>query len=146
MIILFTNMPSSFGYLFPRKQIELTEELYLNILLVWDLRQFSTPLFTVKLPPGIFSAQVVVQDLQQILKDQNEIAIHQSILQVLMTEVQEIINDIALPIMNFPFQFRCNTYNIKFSGNFQRKEESRQIWYRNSDASSTRFPGQICTH
>ena len=56
------------------------------------------------------------KDFQQILREQNEITIHQRNLQVLMTEVYKIVNGIALPIMNSLFQFRCNTNNIR---NFQ---------------------------
>ena len=40
------------------------------------------------------------KDFQQILREQNEITIHQRNLQVLLTEVYKIINCIASPIMN----------------------------------------------
>ena len=53
---------------------------------------------------------------QQILREQNEITIHQRNLQVLMTEVYKIVNGIAPPITNSLFQFRCNTNIIR---NFQ---------------------------
>ena len=53
------------------------------------------------------------KDFQQILREQNEITIHQRNLQVLMTEVYKIVNGIAPPIMNSLFQFRCNTNNIR---------------------------------
>ena len=53
------------------------------------------------------------KDFQQILREQNEITIHQRNLQVLMTEVYKIVNDIARPIMKSLFQFRCNTSNIR---------------------------------
>ena len=33
--------------------------------------------------------------------------------EVLMTEVYKIVNGIAPPITNSPFQFRCNTSSIK---------------------------------
>ena len=56
------------------------------------------------------------RDFQQILREQNEITIHQRNLQVLMTEVYKIVNSIAPPIMNSLFQFHCNTNNIR---NFQ---------------------------
>ena len=56
------------------------------------------------------------KDFQQILREQNEITIHQGNLQVLMTEVNKIVNSIASPIMNSLFQFRYNTSNIR---NFQ---------------------------
>ena len=56
------------------------------------------------------------KDFQQILREQNEITIHQRNLQVLMTEVYKIVNSIAPPIMNSLFQFRYNTNNIR---NFQ---------------------------
>ena len=48
-----------------RKQTEFTDEIYLNILLVSDLRQFSTPLFTIKLPPGILSQDCFAINLAQ---------------------------------------------------------------------------------
>ena len=56
------------------------------------------------------------KDFQQILREQNEISIHQMNLQVLMTEVYKIVNSIAPPIMNSLFQFRYNTNSIR---NFQ---------------------------
>ena len=51
------------------------------------------------------------KDFQQILREQNEITIHQRNLQVLMTEVYKIMNCIASPIMNLQ----------KFSENFLQK-------------------------
>ena len=57
------------------------------------------------------------KDFQQILREQNEITIHQRNLQVLMTEVYKIVNSIAPPIMSSLFQFRYNTNNIR---NFQK--------------------------
>ena len=56
------------------------------------------------------------KDFQQILKEQNEIIIHQRNFQVLMTEVYKTVNGIAPQIMNSLFQFRCSTNNIR---NFQ---------------------------
>ena len=56
------------------------------------------------------------KDFQQILRELNEITIHQRNLQVLMTEVYQVVNSIAPPIMNSLFQFRFNTNNIR---NFQ---------------------------
>ena len=53
------------------------------------------------------------KDFQQILREQNEITIHQRNLQALMTEVYEIVNSIVPPIMNSLFQFRYNTNNIR---------------------------------
>ena len=45
-----------------------------------------------------------------------------------MTEVYKIVNAIAPPIMNFPFQFRCNTNNIR---NFQEffRENRKTVKY-----------------
>ena len=58
------------------------------------------------------------KDFQQILREQNEITIHQRNLQVLMTEVYKIVNGIAPPIMNSLFQFCCNIKkHQKFSRN-----------------------------
>ena len=56
------------------------------------------------------------KDFQQILREQNEITIHQRNLQVLVTEMYKIVNGIAPPITNSLFQFRCNTNSIR---NFQ---------------------------
>ena len=54
------------------------------------------------------------KDFQQILREQNEFKTHQRNLQVLMTEVhEEIVNGIALPIVNSFFQFHCNTNNTR---------------------------------
>ena len=53
------------------------------------------------------------KDFQQILREQNEITIHQRNLQALMTEMYKILNGIPLPIMNSLFQFRNNTNNIR---------------------------------
>ena len=53
------------------------------------------------------------KDFQQILREQNEITIHQRNLQVLMTEVYKIVNNIAPSIMNSLFHFRYNTNNIR---------------------------------
>ena len=53
---------------------------------------------------------------QQILREQNEITIHQRNLQVVMTEVHKIVNSVAPPIISYLFQFHCNTNNIR---NFQ---------------------------
>ena len=40
------------------------------------------------------------KDFQQILREQNEITIHQRNLQVLMTKVYKFVNGIAPPVMN----------------------------------------------
>ena len=56
------------------------------------------------------------KDFQQIRREQNEITIYQKKLQVLMTEVYKIVNVILPSIMNYLFQFCCNTSN---SRNFQ---------------------------
>ena len=56
------------------------------------------------------------KDFQQILREQNEITIHQRNLQVLMTGVYKIVNGIAPPVMISLFQSRCNTKSIR---NFQ---------------------------
>ena len=53
------------------------------------------------------------KDFQQILREKNEITTHQRNLQVLMTEVYKIVNGVAPPIMNFLFQLRCKTNNIR---------------------------------
>ena len=46
------------------------------------------------------------KEFQQILKEQNEITIHQKNLQVLVTEVYKFVNSIGPPIMNSLLQFR----------------------------------------
>ena len=52
-------------------------------------------------------------DYQQLLREQNEIIIHQRSLQVLLTEVHQVVNGIVPTIINSLFQFRCSTNNIK---------------------------------
>ena len=68
------------------------------------------------------------KDFQQILREQNEITIHQMNLQVLMTEVYKVVNGVAPPIMNSLLEFRCNTNNIR---NFQEFfiENSKTVKY-----------------
>ena len=53
---------------------------------------------------------------QNLLETHNELTIHQRKLQVLMTQIYKIVNYVAPPIMNSPFDFRSNEYNIR---NFQ---------------------------
>ena len=53
---------------------------------------------------------------QDLLETFYELTIHQRNLQVLMTEIYEIVNGVALPIMSSLFGFRSNKYNIR---NFQ---------------------------
>ena len=53
------------------------------------------------------------KEFQQILREKNEPTIHQKNLQVLMTEVYKIVNDIAPPIMNSLFNFHANIHNIR---------------------------------
>ena len=56
---------------------------------------------------------------QNLLETHNEFTIHQRNLQVLMTEIYKIVNDVAPPIMNSLFEFRSNEYNIRnFSSTF----------------------------
>ena len=74
------------------------------------------------------------KDFQQILREQNEITIHQRNLQVLMTEVYKIVNSIAPPIMNSLFQFRCNTNNIL---NFQEIYTEKRKTVRYGTATVT---------
>ena len=51
-----------------------------------------------------------------LLQTYNELTIHQRNLQVLMAEIYKIVNCVAPPIMNSPFEFRSIQYNIR---NFQ---------------------------
>ena len=53
------------------------------------------------------------KDFEQMLREEIEITIHQSILQGLLTKVCKIINGIVLPIMNSLFQFRCKKHSIR---------------------------------
>ena len=62
---------------------------------------------------GVRHTEMKTKDFQQILRDQNEITIHQRILQVLRTDLYKIINGIAPPIMSSLFQFRCNKHSIR---------------------------------
>ena len=87
------------------------------------------------------------KDFQQILREQNEFKIHQRNLQVLMTEVHEIVNGIALAT-NSEFFFSISLQykqHQKLLRNFYRKWKNCQIWYGNSDVSSTVSLGEL-TH
>ena len=53
-------------------------------------------------------------NFKSLLLNHNEITIHQRNLQVLMTEIYEIINQIALPIMSSLFEIRENTHNTRY--------------------------------
>ena len=53
------------------------------------------------------------KDFQEIVREQNEITIYQSNLQVSITEVYKNGNSIAPLIMNSLFQFRHNTNSIR---------------------------------
>ena len=65
------------------------------------------------------------KEFQQILREKNETTIHQKNLQVLMTEVYKIVNDIASPIINSLFNFRTNIHNIrKFQGIFTENRKT----------------------
>ena len=67
-------------------------------------------------------------NFKSLLLNHNEITIHQRNLQVLMTEIYEIINQIALPIMSSLFEIRENTHNTRY---FQvlSNESSRTVNY-----------------
>ena len=60
-----------------------------------------------------------------MLETRNELSIHQRNLQVLITEIYKIVNDVAPPIMSSLFGFRINKYNIRnfrvLSTDFRRK-------------------------
>ena len=65
------------------------------------------------------------KDFQQMLREQNEITVHQRNLQVLMTEVYKTVNRIAPPTMTSFFQTRYNTNKIR---NFQENyAENRKL-------------------
>ena len=57
------------------------------------------------------------KDFQQILREKNEITIHQRNLQVLMTQVYKIVNSIAPPIMNLHTKYK----NAKSLDEFKSK-------------------------
>ena len=52
---------------------------------------------------------------ENLLKTHNELTIHQTNLQALMTEIYKIVNGVAPSIMNFLFEFRSNKFNIRNS-------------------------------
>ena len=58
----------------------------------------------------------ILVNFQQILREQNEITVHQKNLQVFMAEVYKIVNDIAPLITNslFPEIFTENRKTVKF--------------------------------
>ena len=53
-------------------------------------------------------------DFKSLLSNHNEITIYQRNLQVLMTEIYKIINDIAPPIMSSLFEIHENTHNTRY--------------------------------
>ena len=59
----------------------------------------------------IYNDQLI--DFKSFLTNYNEINIHQRNLQVLMTEIYEIINHIALPTMSSLFEIRENIHNTR---------------------------------
>ena len=54
-------------------------------------------------------------DFKSLLSNHNEITIHQRNLQVSMTEIYKIINQIAPPIMSSLFEICENTHNTRYS-------------------------------
>ena len=63
--------------------------------------------------------KLIYQDncnFQVLLEEQHDFSIHQRNLQVLMTEIYQIVNGIAPPIMNSLFTFSLNQHNLR---NFQ---------------------------
>ena len=61
------------------------------------------------------------------MKGKNEPTIHQKNLQAFMTEVYEIANGVAPPVMNSLFNFHANIYNIR---NFQEIFTENRKTYR----------------
>ena len=53
-------------------------------------------------------------DFKSLLLNHNKTTIHQTNLQVLMTETYKIINHTAPPIMSFLFEMRENTHNTRY--------------------------------
>ena len=53
-------------------------------------------------------------DFKFLLSNHSEVTIRQSNLQVLMTEIYKIINDIAPPIMSSLFEVRENAHNTRY--------------------------------
>ena len=58
-----------------------------------------------------------------LLKTHNELTSHQRNLQVLMMEIYKIVNAVAPPIMNSPFEYRSNENNIFFKHSQLTSEE-----------------------
>ena len=72
--------------------------------------------------------KLIYQDssnFEVLLEKQYDFSIHQRNLQVLMTEIYQIVNGIAPPIMNSLFTLRLNQHNLR---NFQElMTEKRNI-------------------
>ena len=67
---------------------------------------------------------------QILLNENNEIPVHQRILQFSMTEIYQIKSIYAPPIMHHLFQFRENTFNLR---------NSREMAIRNKKTSNYRL-------
>ena len=53
------------------------------------------------------------KEFQQTLREKNKPTTHQKNLQVLITELYNTVNGMALPIMNLLFNFYANIHNIR---------------------------------
>ena len=57
---------------------------------------------------------VQLTNFKSLVSNHNELTIHQRNMQILMTEIYKIINDIALPIMSSLFEIRENIHNTRY--------------------------------
>ena len=57
---------------------------------------------------------VQLTNFKSLVSNHNELTIHQRNMQILMTEIYKIINDIALPIMSSLFEMRENIHNTRY--------------------------------
>ena len=57
---------------------------------------------------------VQLTNFKSLVSNHNELTIHQRNMQILMTEIYKVINDIALPIMSSLFEIRENIHNTRY--------------------------------
>ena len=67
-------------------------------------------------------------DFEVLLEKQHDFSIHQRNLQVLITEIYKIVNEIAPPITNFLFTFRLNQHNLINFQELSTENKNTDLW------------------
>ena len=80
----------------------------------------------------------------EILQDKQQgFSIYQTTVQVLMTKIYKLVNEIVPPIMNSLFEFHLNQYNLrKILKNSLQKKETCLLWFRNINIQDTHYLGK----